>query len=1277
MYQARILDKNRKLKAVLPGVRWHYTRRINEATSIEIYIPREVVDERITQSHVLYGFFAPAQPVIVEPAPRRVREDKTKYAEIASYVQIYKGDKLKASGKIVGRTLGQVVTVEAYTEEILLETSLTPSQYGKVWDGWDLADVARDLLDGWQTMRVKAPEQWQQYMVDSHRVDLTTEPGTVMLAKRASGQYYDSGYITLVFNKSEIPNFKAWDRVRWSADSEEPVKTSIQISTNGTSFSAPFDGGLPEEIGYYIGGDHDQVWVRINLSTSDTESEDPEGNPVGVTPTVFAVELIARTEGDLAVGNIPAVAGATVKGLSADHASAFRVLVDACDQVGWEFQVVNGALNIAENLGVDRTKDFVFRAGSNIEIQTLGDGDDDLVNILTAYGPGRGINRMEITLRDEASIAEYGEYPAAVEFDAEKLDELEQKAQEFLSEHNSPKTQFEIAVAFEHDKEPDYGLGDKVRVADPETGIVTTTRIMAEAREYNEQGLSVHLELGKAGFILAEAISGEKRVAKPLDPLQPSGVYARGVIAGLVVGCAVPKIDWAYTECHLSTASGFSPSSSTLRTSGRQNRFDIMELTPGVRYYAKLVHVDSDGRRSDPSQEVSAVAAYMQPEMLPDHSIGVEKFMGTVKPPIMVTSKPDFPDPHYPSGSLLYYTQERRLYEVDATGTGWELLNAGQMVLDELVAGIIETGGIKADWYAEVRNTWTDGGHEPIAPNYPIEYDFHLPSETDKIVSIMLSAKGTRFRAYAVGAASGGGDVVTSEYKGGHTHSLSVAVVNVMTEKEELDIKVTGGRHDHPDSFSASVSEVPVSVVRSLVLNADGSHDHEGHTLGVEITQELPINSVVDLELGDDGEHSHNHTLGVNIQESSVEVVVGIGTITDGDHSHGHSFAVSISETPVRVIEDLVLGSAGGHTHSVADIEVDLMIPLITSYTANKSDINHDHWFSVSISGDTEWDQNHYHGVSLSDSGYTSNAWGDPQSYVYNLETDWEEIDPVTTVSGSLPITGSHGGHVALIYDGNHTHQVSATLTGSITFDGSHGGHVSNVDKLDHAHGVQAELTGGIDPGGSHGGHVVDISKAIHTHGVQAELTGSIGLDGTHSGHVQSYNVTSHEHEVEVSIEGSVDYSETHEHIVTVTGTTTYLEDETGLPLPVPVNTHVHKFSYRMLGSPSIVDGSHDHDVEIPDHVHELVYGIYEDTTPNNVMLYVDDGNGYGTPISLNAAPDQSTPYTLCTELDLTNLFSLPEKSDPSEAWWKRIKFESDRLGRINYQLVFKMDITA
>ena len=332
LYQARILDKDRTLKAILPGVRWHYNRRINEATDVSIYIPRETIDEVITQDHPLYGFFASSQPFAVQAKPQRIKPNKAQYAEIASFIQIYKGPVLKASGKITGRSLGQIVTVEAYTEEILLETNLTPAQYGKVWDGWDLADIARDLLDGWQTLRTKAPEQWQDRVVASSNVDLTTDPGRVMLAKRSNGRYYDSGYITLLFNKNEIIDFKGWDRIRWSADSDGPggtVQTTIQWSSNGTSFTTPFDGGLPEEVGLFVGGDHDQVWVRINLTTEDTESPDPDDNPVGVTPIIFACELIARTHGDLVVGNVPSSAGVRVAGQSSKYDTALKELYEA------------------------------------------------------------------------------------------------------------------------------------------------------------------------------------------------------------------------------------------------------------------------------------------------------------------------------------------------------------------------------------------------------------------------------------------------------------------------------------------------------------------------------------------------------------------------------------------------------------------------------------------------------------------------------------------------------------------------------------------------------------------------------------------------------------------------------------------------------------------------------------------------------------------------------------------------------------------------------------
>ena len=179
----------------------------------------------------------------------------------------------------------------------------------------------------------------------------------------------------------------------------------------------------------------------------------------------------------------------------------------------------------------------------------------------------------------------------------------------------------------------------------------------------------------------------------------PTGVFARGIVAGIRVGFAEPKMDdWAYSEVHVSTAPHFEPSVGTLRDKGKQTRFDIVDLVPGGRYYARVIHVDEDGRKSPASTEVSAVAEHMPIELLPDHSLGVEKFMEGLKPPIMVSQKPDFPDPRYPANTILFYTVDKKLYV--STGNDWEPLEGEEYVLPEILAGIVAAGGIIANQVA-------------------------------------------------------------------------------------------------------------------------------------------------------------------------------------------------------------------------------------------------------------------------------------------------------------------------------------------------------------------------------------------------------------------------------------------------------------------------------------------------------------------------------------------------------------------------------------------------
>jgi hypothetical protein len=106
--------------------------------------------------------------------------------------------------------------------------------------------------------------------------------------------------------------------------------------------------------------------------------------------------------------------------------------------------------------------------------------------------------------------------------------------------------------------------------------------------------------------------SGE--TAAPIVPASPTGVALvpapRGVVVD-VVPSAVPPLAESW-ELHLSTATGFTPSASTLKARGRQTRFELSDLTPGTRYYMRVVAVDAEGNRSAATSEQSVVAGYVQ-----------------------------------------------------------------------------------------------------------------------------------------------------------------------------------------------------------------------------------------------------------------------------------------------------------------------------------------------------------------------------------------------------------------------------------------------------------------------------------------------------------------------------------------------------------------------------------------------------------------------------------------------------------------------------------------
>jgi hypothetical protein len=200
-----------------------------------------------------------------------------------------------------------------------------------------------------------------------------------------------------------------------------------------------------------------------------------------------------------------------------------------------------------------------------------------------------------------------------------------------------------------------------------------------------------------------------------------------------------------------------------------------------------------------------------------------------------------------------------------------------------------------------------------------------------------------------------------------------------------------------------------------------------------------------------------------------------------------------------------------------------------------------------------------------------------------------------------------------------------------------------------------------------HSSGTLSIGSSTHSH--------SCGSAGNHShgagGYASPAGDPSHSHSVTVT----VNTESGHSHSIGDSSHTHGISGGTGsgtASLAVDLSDHRHAYTYWAPGSGSTT-GSGGASVPTSsssgDHEHDLVYGIYQSTTPAGVNLYCDNGSGYGSATALNGAPDTTTPYELTPAggLDLTAKFA--------SAGRKRIKFTTTRLGRINYQIFIKADL--
>ena len=457
--------------------------------------------------------------------------------------------------------------------------------------------------------------------------------------------------------------------------------------------------------------------------------------------------------------------------------------------------------------------------------------------------------------------------------------------------------------------------------------------------------------------------------------------------------------------------------------------------------------------------------------------------------------------------------------------------------------GTLKAKSITADMYSEIRSVLPYVGTDSLDQNNPIEVDFYIPSETDRIVNIFLSAKALRYRAYSK----------TAEAGGSHTHSVTIPghTHQITTTTKTYDASTRdSGEHTHGAGYT-------------------------GDTLGIS-----------SIDLIDAGDHSHS-----------------ISATTDTiSHSHTAAAKAVTDHTHTLTI------STYNHTHSV---------------TGNtRAVLDHSHSVSLSTSSNS-----HSHGGSISSSG----AHQHDLDIVSN--SHYHSVSGTTTDSKSHDHSGSKTKTLGY-YVGAHTHSFttnsdshSHTVSGSVGNAGGHYHEVSLTTASD-SHGHTGTL-------GSAGGHTHEITMDSHNH--YHTTTGTTSTVLKHSGHVSRINTAVHNHTI---AKGGA-----HSHGVVYYDTEVKSATEaTAITVPTTGVSEAH--------------------------THNLIYNIALDTTPENVMVYCDDGSGYDTGQNLASAPtNDKLEYVLATERDLTAKFT--------GAGWKRIKFTSSRRGRITWQLIAKLDITA
>lgn len=423
----------------------------------------------------------------------------------------------------------------AESTAVLLKRLQTPGQWS--YQGWSPEEAIEDLLTGYRVANQGSSTDWADATL--HQVTpLTLGDGdeVLLLERQPNGSYHTEGYAILPVVDLG-PDCTDITRLRWAQSIGLGQRLSVQVRMGNTAapgagwtdWSAQFER-VDSEAGAAIAGQgYRYAQVRADFYTDDIMAPNPDGEPQGYSPVLYATEVVGRYAGPITAGSIQQGSGLVLdETMIFDHTDHLAAIARICEAVGWQWYVDAGdRLHAGPALGADLSGEVIYREGRNCRVTAYREDHGNIENVILGLGAGQGVGQLRVEYRHEESIAKYGERRGRYVNTAQtsKIGLLSE-VQEYAAEHAEPVVQVAIEVKAPPQDWPLFQVGDRVRFVSERRGVSVVLPIEEEQRTLTGVTLGLNTSLNAMRDLLIDIQRPKPGTGDAVPPAPPVDISA-------------------------------------------------------------------------------------------------------------------------------------------------------------------------------------------------------------------------------------------------------------------------------------------------------------------------------------------------------------------------------------------------------------------------------------------------------------------------------------------------------------------------------------------------------------------------------------------------------------------------------------------------------------------------------------------------------------------------------------------------------------------------------